>query len=82
MNNEYVLKVLMSCRTLSQLKACKHWVLNTYYVPEGEEKTIGWNGWNKKELYDAITSMEIYIRRPEFNEVYEPSEFLGDIISF
>lgn len=62
-NNEYVLKVLFSCRTLGQLEACKKWVLKSYYCPEPKEVCIGERMVTISDLHDTIRDMEIYIKR-------------------
>ena len=62
-NNEFVLKVLFSCRTLAQLESCRDWVLKMYYCPNYEERCIGDKDLTLKDLHDTIREMEIYIKR-------------------
>ena len=63
MSNEYILKVLFSCRTLEQLKACEEWVLKTYNHTYGEERLIGDDSLSPNDLTDSIYEMKKYIRR-------------------
>ena len=63
-NNEFVLKVLFSCRTLSQLKACREWVMDKYEFIDGIEiKPDGKRLMRRIDLHDTIREMEIYIKR-------------------
>lgn len=62
--NEYILKVLFSCRTLSQLKACREWVMDKYeFINDIEIKPDGKRLLTRIDLHDTIREMEIYIKR-------------------
>ena len=63
-NNEFVLRVLFSCRTLSQLKACREWVMDKYEFIDGIEiKPDGKRLMRRIDLHDTIREMEEYIAR-------------------
>lgn len=62
-NNEYVLKVLFSCRNLDQLNSCKDWVLKIYQTYEPQELCVGEHMVSIQDLHDSIKDMEKYIAR-------------------
>lgn len=62
-NNEYVLKVLFSCRNIRQLESCKDWVSKTYQTYGPEEYCIGERMASIQDLHDTIREMEKYIAR-------------------
>lgn len=59
--NEYLLKVLYSCRTLSQLMSCRDWVINNFEYYTNEECCIGDSPITRSKLYGIITDMGLYL---------------------
>ena len=59
--NKYILKVVMSCRTLVQLQACEDWAYDNYQYTEPELRCIG----EKEEIdiLEMIREMKFYTAR-------------------